>query len=52
MDLFKQKTMKMATSFDWNCKVCKRCKGDTKRIHRNARKKLKNFDKKLLTEYQ
>lgn len=52
MDLFKQKSMKMATSFDWNCKVCKRCKGDTKRIHKNARRKLKNFDKKLLTEYQ
>ena len=52
MDLFKAISMKMAASFDWNCKCCKRCKGDTKIIHKNARRKLKNFDKKLLTEYQ
>lgn len=52
MDLFKQGTMEMADKFDWNCKVCKRVKGDTKKIHKNARNKLKNFDKKLLTEYK
>ena len=53
MNLFKAMSMKMADSLDWNCKkVCKRSKGDTKRIHKNARKKIKNFDKKLLTEYQ
>lgn len=52
MDLFKQNTMKMADSLDWNCKVCKRCKGDTKRIHKIARNKIKKIDKKLLTEYK
>ena len=34
--------MKMADSLDWNCKkVCKRSKGDTKRIHKQARNKIK-----------
>ena len=41
MDLFKQKSMKMATSFDWNCKCCKRWKSKTKRIlgKKEARRK-------------
>ena len=35
MNLFKAMSMKMADSLDWNCKkVCKRSKGDTKRIHK------------------
>ena len=41
MDLFKALSMKMADSLDWNCKhVCKRCKGDGKRVRRSARRKL------------
>ena len=43
MDLFKQKSMKMATSFDWNCKCCKRCKGDTKINTQERKKKIKKF---------
>lgn len=50
MDLFKSNSMKMANGLDWNCKVCKRCKGDTQRIHKQARKKIKQNDKKLLTK--
>lgn len=50
MDLFKRASNKMATVFDWNCpKVCKRCKGDTQKIHKQARKKLKENLKKVLT---
>ena len=42
MNLFKAMSMKMADSFDWNCKkVCKRSKGDTRRIHKQARNKIK-----------
>ena len=50
MDLFKSYTQPMATAFDWNCKsICKRHKGDTQKIHKTARKKLKYFDYKVLT---
>lgn len=42
MDIFKRKSMKLATSLDWNCtKYVKRRKKDTERIHRYARRKLK-----------
>lgn len=51
MDLFKKNTMAMASSLDWNCKnIVKRNKGDTQRIHKQARAKIKNQDKKLLRE--
>ena len=47
MNLFKAMSMKMADSLDWNCKkVCKRSKGDTKRIHKQARNKIKQEDKR------
>lgn len=49
MDLFKKCSMKMADSLDWNCKkVCKRKKGDTKRIHKRARAKLSRIDKDVI----
>ena len=42
MDIFKRKNIKLATVWDWNCKrVCKRIKGDTQRLHRYSRRKLK-----------
>ncbi len=42
MDIFKRKNIKLATLWDWNCKrVCKRAKGDTQRLHRYSRRKLK-----------
>lgn len=42
MDIFKRKNMKLATVWDWNCKnICKRKKGDTQRLHRYSRRKLK-----------
>lgn len=42
MDLFKMKNIKLATSWDWNCpKVCRRVKGDTQKLHRYSRRKLK-----------
>ena len=42
MDIFKRKNIKLATSWDWNCKrVCKRAKGDTQKLHRYSRRKLK-----------
>ena len=48
MNLFKAMSMKMADSLDWNCKkVCKRSKGDTRRIHKIARAKLKKCDKQV-----
>lgn len=48
MNLFKAMSMKMADSLDWNCKkVCKRSKGDTKRIHKQARTKLKKYDRQV-----
>lgn len=49
MDLFKRASMKMATALDWNCpKVCKRKKGDTQKIHRQARKILKKDIDKMI----
>ena len=51
MNLFKAMSMKMADSFDWNCKkVCKRAKGDTRRIHKQARNKIKQEDKKEINK--
>lgn len=48
MNLFKAMSMKMADSLDWNCKkVCKRSKGDTRRIHKQARRKLNRYDKQV-----
>ena len=48
MDLFKKANTKQATAWDWNCpKVCKRAKGDTKRLHKIARAKLKRCDKQV-----
>ena len=48
MNLFKAMSMNMADSLDWNCKkVCKRSKGDTRRIHKQARTKLKRYDKQV-----
>ena len=52
MNLFKQKSMKMADSLDWNCKCCKRNKNDTRRIHKNARRKLNLLDKKIIKEWE
>lgn len=46
MDLFKRMSRKMADSLDWNCKgICKRSKGDTRRIHKQARVRLSRFDR-------
>ena len=43
MDKFKRANIKDATAWDWNCPfVCKRQKGDTKRLHKKSRKRLKN----------
>ena len=51
MNLFKAMSMKMADSLDWNCKkVCKRSKGDTRRIHKQARNKIKQEDKKEINK--
>ena len=51
MNLFKAMSMKMADSLDWNCKkVCKKSKGDTKRIHKQARNKIKQEDKKEINK--
>ena len=52
MNLFKQKTMAMANSLDWNCKCCKRAKSDTRRIHKNARRKLQRYDMQLIKEWK
>lgn len=47
MDLFKRKNTTEATAWDWNCpKVIKRVKGDTKKLHKLSRKRLKNELKK------
>ena len=51
MNLFKAMSMKMADSLDWNCKkVCKRSKVDTRRIHKQARNKIKQEDKKEINK--
>ena len=51
MDLFKKVNAKQATAWDWNCpKVCKRAKGDTKRLHKIARNKIKQEDKKEINK--
>lgn len=42
MDLFKRKNIKQATCWDWNCRrVCKRVKGDTQKLHKLSRRRLK-----------
>lgn len=47
MDLFKKKNIKTATSWDWNApQIVKRCKGDTQKLHRLSRRKLKQELKK------
>lgn len=51
MNLFKAMSMNMADSLDWNCKkVCKRSKGDTRRIHKQARTKLKRYDRQEINK--
>lgn len=53
MDLFKKASNKMATSLDWNCpRVCKRNKGDTKRVHKSARVKLSKLDRMIIKEWE
>lgn len=47
MDLFKRKSTNEATSWDWNCpKYVKRAKGDTRKLHKLSRKRLKEELKK------
>lgn len=42
MDDFKKANIKNATSWDWNCtRVCKRIPGDTAKLHRLSRRRLK-----------
>ena len=42
MDFFKRKNNSEASAWDWNCpKSVKRFKGDTKKLHRLSRKRLK-----------
>lgn len=49
MDLFKKKITPTADSWDWNCpKYVKRCKGDTQKLHKMARAKIKKELKKTL----
>ena len=46
-DLFKKKNIKEATCWDWNCpRFVKRHKGDTQKLHKLARKRLKQELKK------
>lgn len=49
MDLFKRKNINEATCWDWNCpQIVKRTKGDTKKLHKLSRKRLKNELRKEL----
>ena len=49
MDLFKKENNKYATSLDWNCpNIVKRAVGDTQRLHKYSRRKLKEKLKKEL----
>ena len=42
MDVFKRTNIKLATSWDWNVpQIVKRKKGDTAKLHRYSRRKLK-----------
>ena len=51
MNLFKAMSMKMADTLVWNCKkVCKRSKGDTRRIHKEARNKISQEHKKEINK--
>ena len=50
-DEFKRKNINEATAWDWNCpKVCKRHKGDTKKLHRLSRRRLKQELRKGIKE--
>lgn len=43
MDDFKKSNINQATSWDWNVpRICKRRKGDTAKLHRLSRHRLKN----------
>ena len=49
MDDFKRNNINQATAWDWNApRICKRRKGDTAKLHRLARHRLKNKIKKEL----
>lgn len=49
MDDFKKSNINQATSWDWNVpRICKRRKGDTAKLHRLARHRLKNKMKREL----
>lgn len=51
MDIFQKENNKIATILDWNCpRYVKRCKGDTERLHRYSRRKLKQKLKKEIKE--
>lgn len=52
MDIFKKENNKLATMLDWNCpRYVKRCKGDTERLHRYSRRKLKqNLKKEMIKD--
>lgn len=51
MDLFKKHSTKMADSLDWNCpRVCKRHKGDTRRVHKKARRELCKQDQEEIKQ--
>ena len=50
MDLFKRENTNEATFWDWNCpKYIKRHKGDTQKLHRISRRRLK---RKLKKKYE
>ncbi len=52
MDLFKRHTMKIADSLDWNCKrIVKRTKGDTRIIHKKARRLLRKQSQEEAKQY-
>lgn len=42
MDLFKKKSSTTARNWDWDVpQIVKRCKGDTQKLHKISRSKLK-----------
>lgn len=51
MDVFKRKSNNEATWWDWNCpKYVRRHKGDTKKLHKLSRRRLKRELKKEMRE--
>lgn len=43
MDIFKEMNITEATAMDWNVpQIVKRAKGDTRRLHKKSRAKLKH----------